>query len=408
MAFDASDVVVTSARHGEVRLPKWLSRFTRTASSGKVIREVDGLRFVAIVWVIFFHLTGSLLAFRARDFSNGLSHVVGLIASNGHYGVELFFAISGFVLGLPFVRAVASGKKRPSLRAYFARRLTRLEPPYLINLIVLFTLLRTVRVNDSHISFGHLFASATYMHGLIYGVPSTVNAVAWSLEIEIQFYILLPLLAQVYRLRSATDRMGVFAIAILAFSVGRVFIELGTGIAPRAIMAYLQYFLVGMALADIYVRRWAESPSQNHLYDIVSLIGWPLLLTMSMTTNATLTILPWLLAILFVSALRGSWSRKTFRATPVTLIGGMCYTLYLYHYLVLVTAGKVLLWRFAPTENFTTYVLVQFVLAFVTTTFVGAILFLAFERPFMNSRWSHRLVPASGSARARSAFSVKS
>ena len=52
-------------------------------------------------------------------------------------GVELFFAISGFILGIPFASHYLRGVPRVNLRRYFIRRLTRLEPPYIINLMVL-------------------------------------------------------------------------------------------------------------------------------------------------------------------------------------------------------------------------------------------------------------------------------
>lgn len=47
---------------------------------------------------------------------------------------------------------------------------------------------------------GHYLASIAYLHNLIYLEPSSINTVTWSLEIELQFYILVPLLYGVYRL----------------------------------------------------------------------------------------------------------------------------------------------------------------------------------------------------------------
>jgi peptidoglycan/LPS O-acetylase OafA/YrhL len=49
--------------------------------------------------------------------------------------------ISGFILGLPFAAHYLKGKRAVPLRPYFLRRLTRLEPPYIINLLICFTLL---------------------------------------------------------------------------------------------------------------------------------------------------------------------------------------------------------------------------------------------------------------------------
>ena len=59
----------------------------------------------------------------------------------GGYGVSIFFMISGFILSLPFAKAHFNknpGKKNISLKRYYLRRLIRLEPPYIIALIIFF------------------------------------------------------------------------------------------------------------------------------------------------------------------------------------------------------------------------------------------------------------------------------
>src|SRR5690349_19587132 len=60
------------------------------------------------------------------------------IFSTGHLGVQLFFAISGFILSLPFARCWLGGEKAVSLGGYYLRRVTRIEPPYIIHLAFLF------------------------------------------------------------------------------------------------------------------------------------------------------------------------------------------------------------------------------------------------------------------------------
>ena len=67
----------------------------------------------------------------------------------GHVGVQLFFIISGFVVALPFAMHHLADGKKVNLRRFFLRRLTRIEPPYMIALI--FWLL----------AFGHLRAWAS-------------------------------------------------------------------------------------------------------------------------------------------------------------------------------------------------------------------------------------------------------
>src|SRR2546422_10744629 len=60
------------------------------------------------------------------------------IAERGRYGVQFFFVISGFILGLPFATKYLKNGEDISLRKYFLIRLTRLEAPYLLNLLVFF------------------------------------------------------------------------------------------------------------------------------------------------------------------------------------------------------------------------------------------------------------------------------
>ena len=100
---------------------------------------LDGLRGAAVVLVLLFHASLSIFAavrgapnvqpFGGADLQVKGWHLWDYVLNQGRYGVHLFFILSGFILGLPFV----SGS--PSLRAFYKRRLTRLEPPYLIALV---------------------------------------------------------------------------------------------------------------------------------------------------------------------------------------------------------------------------------------------------------------------------------
>ncbi|MBY0308523.1 MAG: acyltransferase family protein, partial [Phycisphaerales bacterium] len=127
--------------------------------------------------------------------------------SLGFFGVQLFFAISGFILAVPFARsALVTTDRRVSLRQYFLRRVTRLEPPYIFNLLVLAALLVAVKHEPVVQTLRHLLASIFYFHYYVYGEGSTINGVAWSLEIEVQFYILARVLWVVFYLRAMAVR----------------------------------------------------------------------------------------------------------------------------------------------------------------------------------------------------------
>src|SRR5205807_233343 len=113
----------------------------------------------------------------------------------GWAGVQLFFAISGFILALPFAAHRLLGEKPVDLGKYFRRRLTRLEPPYILSLLGTFAFGLLISHQLSWAANGkHLLASLVYMHNLAFGHESYISTVAWTLEIEVQFYCLVPLL----------------------------------------------------------------------------------------------------------------------------------------------------------------------------------------------------------------------
>jgi peptidoglycan/LPS O-acetylase OafA/YrhL len=114
-----------------------LASFRRITSNGTYIPEIDGLRFIAILAVVFLHCYGELLdrmgiGVKAMNDQPGLLRLLG----HGGYGVEIFFAISGFILALPFARQYLQDGRKVRLPAYFLRRVTRLEPPYILWLLI--------------------------------------------------------------------------------------------------------------------------------------------------------------------------------------------------------------------------------------------------------------------------------
>ena len=183
---------------------------------------MDGLRFAAIGMVILFHLNGYLTA-KSPLYSAAPPHSDWLAqaAIVGFRGVELFFVISGFILGLPFAAHYLKGAAPVNLRKYYLRRLTRLEPPYIVALLLLFILAAGIEGAPPASFYPHLAASLFYLHSLIYGTFSPAMGVAWSLEIEVQFYILVPLLTLLFAIRNRKLRRSSIAILILAALSGQ-------------------------------------------------------------------------------------------------------------------------------------------------------------------------------------------
>jgi hypothetical protein len=143
-----------------------LRNLARPAGMQAFSPEIDGLRFIAIVAVVAYHAADGY----GRSHPEITGDPLWTLLMQGHFGVPLFFAISGYIIARPFL-----GSAPPTLRAYFWRRLTRLEPPYFVNLLVVFLGKVLVLGIAATELWPHLLASFFYLHNLIYGAHSLVN-----------------------------------------------------------------------------------------------------------------------------------------------------------------------------------------------------------------------------------------
>lgn len=366
------------------------SRLRRKTSSGRFIPEIDGFRFVAIFAVVLYHIKGSLDK-SSVDFIHGPKEDwLANILVHGKYGVELFFVISGFILALPFALHYLRDARRVELKSYFVRRLTRLEPPYIIAMVVLFIAAGlTVKYTHSGL-LNHLIASLFYMHNISYGELNRINAVAWSLEIEVQFYILVPLLTKIFTLRNKTKRRMILAFVILAGGLSRYLFYGQGGHFQETIIFYSQYFLCGFLLADIFILEWEQKPKHHSGWDIVSFLGWPALFILWESDFATNLFFPFAILILYIAAFRGVFFNKFFRNRWITAIGGMCYTIYLWHYPWISLIGRHTV-KLSLTENYFVNILFQAVLLIPVILAGSIVLFVLIERPCMDKHWPGKL-----------------
>jgi peptidoglycan/LPS O-acetylase OafA/YrhL len=323
---------------------EWLAtKLARVTSSGELIPEIDGLRFLAIASVLLHHTMSIYLRESGRSAvevhsqsvwaAAGAQSWLVQLAYSGHFGVNLFFAISGFILALPFASRSFSQMSAPNLKNYYLRRVTRIEPPYAICLVIFFFFQWLVRDGEPVALFPHLLASLFYAHGLIYGAHSTINSVAWSLEIEIQFYLLVPLLVKVFRLRNAALRRGLLLACIAGGGWLSQHVIYPSGSMPLilSLANFAHYFLVGFLLADLYLYKWFSEEKRSWLGDLLTLAAGAGLFGVLNKYGQFYFALPLLVLLLYLGCFWGKLSNALIRLRWVVLTGGMCYTFYLYH-----------------------------------------------------------------------------
>lgn len=354
----------------------------RITSDQNFIPQIDGLRFIAIISVVLFHLHGVVK-------SQGVV-TPGFSDANfeqlSKRGVELFFAISGFILTLPFARSYLAEGRQVNLSWYFLRRLTRLEPPYVLNLLLLAVWRVVARQISLRNAIPHLLASLTYLHWFFFKAGSTINGVAWSLEVEAQFYVLAPLFAKIFIIPARVRRP---LMVCLIFAIGLCTRNLGKTLFHLTIVYYLSFFLAGVFIADIYLEHAAHwSSSKSFGWDVFSIALWPVVWWPGEAFSHS--ILALVLIGLFLAAFRGIVTSAFLSLNWVTIIGGMCYTIYLYHATILLAAGR-LTKSIHFGNSYALYFLVQGIFAFAAVLLICTFLFVWIERPFMDKSLPHRL-----------------
>jgi peptidoglycan/LPS O-acetylase OafA/YrhL len=157
------------------------------SSLPRPIPALDGIRGLAIIWVLFHNALAGGSAPSGR-----LLHALLLLAHPGWIGVQLFFALSGFLITGGLLDARGSPHY---FRDFYARRALRILPLYYTVLLALLVLLPRVTTPGPPYSNDHqaplwLF-TANWAQSLPYGFGHF-----WSLALEEQFYLIWPLLTR--------------------------------------------------------------------------------------------------------------------------------------------------------------------------------------------------------------------
>ena len=194
------------------------------------INGLDTLRAAAILLVLMYHYTVVVSG----------NSTFGLLSDIGWVGVDLFFVLSGYLIGNQIMSAIARGEDF-SLKLFFARRLLRTLPNYYVILAIYFIFPSVLGGSNTASIWRYL--TFTQNIGLHYGETFTHS---WSLCIEEQFYLILPIAALLIAGFSKSRRLGWFVLgaAIITGMVVRGWSWLDYGrnlISPADFSAHIYY-----------------------------------------------------------------------------------------------------------------------------------------------------------------------
>ena len=337
-------------------------------SPGSHRRDIDGLRAVAVLPVLFYH--------------------AGAGFTGGYVGVDVFFVISGFLITRLLMRDLDDG--RFSLLEFWHRRVRRIFPALFV--MVLLTLIAGgflmipadyKELGQSAIAQSLLAANFFFWDDTGYfarAAESKPLLHTWSLAVEEQFYVFFPLvLAWLWRGGQARVRrmLGVALLVSFAASLPgpawfptTAFYLLPT----RAWELLLGAMLVFMPEPKKAVARFGGPAG------LIMILASVFLYTVNTPFPGIAAALPCAGAALVIwsgSAMQ-TWAHRVLCWRPMVFIGLISYSLYLWHWPVLVYSRKFLLGE-ASTAFIALQIGLSFVLAVLSWRFV--------ETPFREKRW---------------------
>lgn len=294
--------------------------------------DIDGLRALAVLSVIFFHLNANWLP-------------------GGFVGVDVFFVISGYLISSHIFRELATGTF--SIVEFYRRRVKRIAPAMLtVTAVSLVTALLLLRPDDAIVvaksavwsiaSLANVYFWSVHDSG--YFAPNSEHQPLlhlWSLGVEEQFYLIWPILLMVVY-RPAREKFMLFAmvaIAAASFAFGNLYFSTDPSFVYYMLPSRAGELLMGAIVALVEKRGGHRAFPASYVAP-TALLGF-FLLGASFFTLSESEVFPGLLAIpptlgaallLFAGTCKATLLSRALSAAPLVVIGRISYSAYLWHW----------------------------------------------------------------------------
>jgi peptidoglycan/LPS O-acetylase OafA/YrhL len=322
--------------------------------------DIDGLRAIAVLGVVLYHA--------------GVPSVRG-----GFSGVDIFFAISGYLIGGHIFSEISSGTF--SFMRFYKRRAKRILPAFFV--VIAFTFVAAMFILspfEAYIYAKSAVASLLSISNIYFGVNAnyfqTANELkpllmTWSLGIEEQFYVMIPVsMVVLARIRYNFILPSLLTVCALSFLFACSYLRSSPSMAFYSLPARAWELGVGVALA-VAELRWKRTLFYRPWPQVAGIVGLVLMLApMSLLTPATpfpgTFALPSVLGTIMVLASPSSWVSQTFLSIPpLAFIGRVSYSWYLWHWPLLaflrIASGGTI-----PHTAATLAVIISFVIATIS------------------------------------------
>ena len=372
----------------------------------------DPIRGIGVLAVIAYHVAHHALFWSGALETEGsfvpLGPLFGPLIETGGFALALFFALSGYLIGRPFVFALIHGEPFPRLSTYARNRILRLVPV----LWAVFTVLLII-YGTKGASAGEILSVYGFLEGFAGHPFSSILGQAWSLRVEALFYVLLPaslgLLVWATRRARFGARLRTATVIVLSASVAALIIWIGsswvhtTERSNPIIVLYI--FMPGIALAalETFLPARVERFAGRHpraawgVPTLVALASFMVLYCVQYFDPPYVQLNGFLITIgvggLLGAALFLQWGTggcwRLLDNRLLRWLGQRSYSIYMVHLVIIVELAP----RFANAfdDNYKQVFVALLATSIAASVLLGDVTFRLVEAPFMNLKtWSWR------------------
>lgn len=372
--------------------------------------NLNGLRFIAVLMVLFHHIEQFKLIFNLENYFTSIR----AIALMGKLGVVLFFVLSGFLITY-LLLAEESISKKINVKHFYIRRILRIWPLYFLILLIAFFILPNIdlfKIND--ISKEVIYSDLTnklllflfFLPNLaivIYGgIPYASHT--WSIGTEEQFYLIWPILIKTFK----RNRLKLLFFVILIYLTIKLILisPLATHIPFNIIIKnFWDTFLIDcMAIGAIFSvllfqkHKFLKFLIRNDLFYFSILL---VLIVMLIGINIPFLYYEFFAFFFGIIILNFAVNKNigfSLENKYMNFLGKISYSMYMFHSIAIVLTIK-LLSMFGIISNWFIYPL-----SVIITIVISSLSYQYFEKYFLKSKSNFSLIRSGLKSRSEKAM----
>ncbi len=370
---------------------------------------LDGMRGIAVLLVLWYHIWE--ISWLPAPWP-----WLQWIPETGFIGVPLFFFLSGFVITFPFVRAQFAGERLPTWGHFAWRRFIKIVPSYVLSIAIAYAIGYAALNRAGAAPWQEILTHLLFIHTWWQSTYGSINGVLWTLAVEVEFYLIFPLIWWCFRRRPLVTFGAMVAIAMLwRIHAAQCCFSHQMPLLVENLPGYLDIFACGMLSAWIFARfgHRLRAPRTSPAMPVIAIAGAVLLCVLLIGMFNERMLPQWqtalqiytrpLYGLSFAAIAVGSLAAPRFwevllANAPLRFMAFISYNLYLYHQMVARIMVKVHIPPFVGVDpHFDPIWQVRYtILAFIVTIAQAALVTYLVERPLLRLPQPRLFAPARG------------